>query len=322
MKERYSNLEKARLLTQQILPDRGLFGQIFFTTKCNLRCDYCKVTERTTKDIPLEEWKKIITGMGRFGTTYISITGGESTVRKDLEDLISFMKQRHIFSRLNSNGTLLSPARIDSLAEAGLCSLGISLDSLGDGTKIKNNSERVLELLGYAKEKGIIAEARAVLNPSDPVKTLDLAKEVTDRGIFFAFGLLQAVGGLFSKPFRHSPVVEGMAQNKNGVWLPSHLFQETDYTGNWKCDPAKDYWLTVNNDGTLMACQEWGSDIPVLGIKNLKDSRWRKYKFEAVSQCPGCYYDCYYQQESSRKHIFETLKNEFGTLRAAWPVLK
>ena len=321
MEKRYSNLAKARLLLRQILPRKGLFGQIFFTVKCNLRCDYCKVVERKTKDISLEEWKKIIAKMASWGVTYISITGGESVIRKDLEDLVSYLKQLYIFSKLNSNGMLLTEERIESLAQAGLCSLAISLDSLGDGKKIKNDSARVFELLSYAKERGIIAEARAVMNPSDPLKTLALAEKTVGRGFFFGFGTLQAVGGLFSKPLRQSPVIGGMAQDRHGIWLPAHLFQVTDYSGKWKCDPQRDRWITVGNDGTLMACQEWGSNIPILEIKNLEDPRWRTHKSEAVAQCPGCYYDCYFSQEAARKHLFATLKAESRSLRAAWPML-
>lgn len=319
MKNRYSFWQKGHLFLRQILPWKGKFGQIFFTNKCNIRCGYCKVTERETKDISIELWEEIVKRMSGWGITYISITGGESTIRKDLERLIRYLRRLHIFTRLNSNGMLLTQERIDSLAKAGLCSLAISLDAIGDGKSIKNDSERILGLLEYAKTKGILAEARAVLKLSDPRKIEELVQEVTDRGLFFGFGVVQAVGGLFSKPSRFGPIVGGMAKNKQGIWLPSHIFQEEPYvSASWKCDPEIDSWITVNNDGTLMCCQEWGSDIPVLKIKNLKDPRWRNHKREAVGHCPGCYYDCYYSQQEARSHIFATLQEEFKPLRRAW----
>lgn len=326
MDRRYSFWRKTRLLLNQISPGRGRFGQIFVTTKCNLRCDYCQVTQRTTKDIPPEHWQRIVEKMIQWGVSWFSITGGEPLLRKDLEEIISFISGRNRITSLVSNGALLTQARIDALAEAGLCFLTVSLDSLGTGGAIKSNSERVFELLDYAKGKGIVPEIKKVVNPGEPAETtIRLAEETTRRGFVFAVGLLQAVGGLFSKPSRFSPVIGGMARKENGVWLPVECFQKRPGIGaTWKCNPETDAWITVDNNGTLMPCQEWGSEIPVLEISGLDNPAWREHKEKTVRSCPGCYYDCYYQQDCFYHRWLKSLRElprETHTLRGLWNLL-
>jgi len=315
MSKRYGYLEKMLLTVNQVMPNKGRFGQIFITTKCNLCCDYCQVTKRTTKDVSLDCWEEILERLAKWGVTIVSITGGEPLIRKDLEDIIVKMRKLRMISRLNTNGTLLTPARIDSLAKAGLCSLSLSLDSLGDGKKVKSDSERVFSLLSAVKQKGIVAEVRCTLKLSDPMEAPKLAEETIKRGFFFGMSLPQSVGGLFSRPARTSPVIGGMAQNGRGIWLPREVFQNEAGMGGWKCNPAIDAWVTVNNDGTLMPCQEYGSNIKVLEISTLKDASWRKCKSAAIAQCPGCLYSCYYDQEFRFSNFFTYLRQEFATLK-------
>jgi len=67
-------------------------------------------------------------------------------------------------------------------------------------------------------------------------------------------------------------------------------------TLGWKCPARFDRFLVVNNNGTLMACQEYPGDIGVLDISDLSDGRWRGWKEQTVLGCNGCFYGCYYQK--------------------------
>jgi len=322
MKSRYPIWKKAKFLCRQIVPGNSRYGQIFFTKLCDRVCDYCRVANRETRDISLKQWKRIADTLRNWGVFYTSITGGEATIRKDLEEFISYLSRLSIFTSLNSNGDLLIPERIDSLAKAGLCSLVISLDSLKTTEGTKSDPGKVFELLAYAKTKGIIPNVKAVINPHDSETTGALAKETVKREFFFSFEMLQAVGGLFSRPSRHTRVISGMAQNQSGIWLPAELFQEaTGISWTWKCNPDRDNWITVNNDGTLMVCQEWGSDIPILSIERLDNPHWRGYKKDVVERCPGCFYGCYYEKELLSEHPLRIIREELLTFINAWRML-
>jgi len=64
----------------------------------------------------------------------------------------------------------------------------------------------------------------------------------------------------------------------------------------WKCPADSDRFLVVNNDGTLMPCQEYAGNVHVLDIDTLSDARWRESKRAVVQSCKGWFYGCYYQK--------------------------
>jgi MoaA/NifB/PqqE/SkfB family radical SAM enzyme len=198
---------------------------------------------------------------------------------------------------------------IDRLSNTGLQFLTCSFDSLlGKGEK---SSKNALDLLVYARGKGIIASTLTVVTHENIQEVPSIAKEVVSRGLLFDMGLFQHVGGAFS-PDDDGLKPQSMLQVKalftflkhlkitTGRVLPSMSYLNENpsvyESMGWKCAAGTDYFLVVNNNGTLMACQEYPGDIGVLDIKNLKNPKWRAWKNETVIGCKGCFYGCYYQK--------------------------
>jgi MoaA/NifB/PqqE/SkfB family radical SAM enzyme len=203
---------------------------------------------------------------------------------------------------------------IDGLRAAGLQFLTSSLDALG-GTQVKSDGGRVLNLLEYAKAKGIISSTLTVVTRENIHSVYETALEVTQRGIIFDMGLYQHVGGAFSpsdtalKPVSMQKVeqlrkmLRGL-KIKTGLVSPSWSYlSETlkRYEAlSWKCSAHRDAYLVINNDGSLMTCQEYPEHIPVLAIMSLEALSWREAKLHTVSSCKGCFYGCYYQKQNIR----------------------
>jgi GTP 3',8-cyclase len=121
---------------------RDAFGRditylrISMTDRCNLRCVYCMPEEGirliSHDDIlsfeKIEAIARVAVGLG---IRKIRLTGGEPLVRKDAVELVRMLGAIPGLETLamTTNGTLLAPiAR--SLAQAGLDSVNISLDTL------------------------------------------------------------------------------------------------------------------------------------------------------------------------------------------------
>ena len=103
---------------------------------CNLRCIYCMPEE----GIPFKDKEKLITTkeifkliriMTDMGVSKIRFTGGEPLLRKDITDLIYYASEISTVDSVNltTNGLLL-PAYLESLEQAGLTGINISLDTL------------------------------------------------------------------------------------------------------------------------------------------------------------------------------------------------
>lgn len=114
--------------------------RISITDRCNLRCIYCMpehgIKFLNSKDIlSKEEIIYLCEAFAKSGISKIKITGGEPLVRKDLPSLIYKMKAIKGIENvtLTTNGILLEE-QIDTLVEAGLDGVNISIDTLNKNT--------------------------------------------------------------------------------------------------------------------------------------------------------------------------------------------
>ncbi len=98
--------------------------------KCNQKCRFCYAAGQTyagVHELTTEEWKAAIDHLRAAHVPMLTFTGGEPTLRPDLCELVAHAKW--FVTRLNTNGIALSPALAQSLKEAELDSVQITLYS-------------------------------------------------------------------------------------------------------------------------------------------------------------------------------------------------
>lgn len=74
---------------------------------CNFRCPWCYAENKKyslADDMPIEFAKSIVDFLSELGVNRITILGGEPTYYKYLPDLITYIKERNIFTILVTNG--------------------------------------------------------------------------------------------------------------------------------------------------------------------------------------------------------------------------
>jgi len=119
--------------------------RISVTDRCNFRCVYCMPKEvfgsdfqflRRDELLTYEEIARVARAFVRNGVEKIRLTGGEPLLRRDLERLVTMLRDidgiRDL--TLTTNGSLLTLAKARALKSAGLDRVTISLDSLDDAT--------------------------------------------------------------------------------------------------------------------------------------------------------------------------------------------
>ena len=112
------------------------YMRISITDRCNLRCGYC-VPECGVPSVPhdmifrFDEIVRLVKIFCSMGIKNVKITGGEPLVRKGTVDLIKDIKSVEGIEKVSmtTNGILLSE-NLGALAEAGIDSINISLDTL------------------------------------------------------------------------------------------------------------------------------------------------------------------------------------------------
>ncbi|MFK8081261.1 MAG: GTP 3',8-cyclase MoaA [Granulosicoccus sp.] len=119
--------------------------RISVTDRCNFRCVYCMPKEIFDKDykflpraqlLTFEEIERVVRAAAHLGVTKIRLTGGEPLVRRDLEVLISQIKQVPGITDISmtTNASLLTLERAKALRSAGLQRITVSLDAMDDDT--------------------------------------------------------------------------------------------------------------------------------------------------------------------------------------------
>lgn len=97
---------------------------------CNLRCKMCEHWRANSKvkEMSTEQVLQIVDDAASLGCRQLTVTGGEPTLRKDLETIFTRAKQCHMRVKLLTNGFNVSEKRLNSLVASGLSRIGVSLD--------------------------------------------------------------------------------------------------------------------------------------------------------------------------------------------------
>lgn len=153
--------------------------RISVTDRCNFRCTYCMPKELFGSDhaflprdslLDFGEIERLVRIFAGHGVEKIRLTGGEPLVRPRLEELVERIAGvdgiRDV--AITTNASLLSAGRAQTLADAGLKRVTVSLDALDDATFMAINDvgfpvAKVLEGLGNAADAGLPVKINAVI---------------------------------------------------------------------------------------------------------------------------------------------------------------
>ena len=107
--------------------------------RCPLQCPYCSNPldlERASGECTTDEWRRVMDEAVELGILHVHFSGGEPTVRRDLEDLVAHAAKVGLYSNLITSAVTLDEARVRRLAERGLDHVQISFQDstseLGD----------------------------------------------------------------------------------------------------------------------------------------------------------------------------------------------
>lgn len=282
------------------------YGVLLVTNRCNLDCAYCQVKTKIHAELKLQEWTQIVNTLSDWGVSHFNILGGEPLLRKDLFDLVGYISQKGLGASITTNGLLLTETRVEKLAQHGLFMLIVSLDDIGKG--FKGNFKRIISLLAYARALGVVPVVHSVVTSENVKGIPELASKIIHEGIFYSCSIYQAVGGLQSR--KDSILVPNADDIKFTFDKLKELKRQTgmirttyEYMNNseyyvqqkWQCNPNETKWIAVQSNGNIMPCAEWATSISALDKINVND--WQIEKGKIVSQCSGCYYECYYSEE-------------------------
>jgi MoaA/NifB/PqqE/SkfB family radical SAM enzyme len=271
------------------------------TLRCNARCGFCDYwkTEKSARDAEL----KSFTDAARFfNPMMITYTGGEPTLRRDLEEIVSAVsKAVHVkLSSLLTHGGMLTVDRAKSLWDAGIDQFNISLDYLDDrhdrARGIPGLTAKILDLVPQMRSSGIDSvRFNTVIKQSNLDQILPIAERARELGCGVNFSSYSDSKNGNREGLIQDEQIKELAdvtarllefkKRHRGVISNSDYYLETiplHVRGEMK-EPCRSGLRTihVNPTGHVKRCP----DFPV----DFHGSEFRKY--EPVD-CNACYYAC------------------------------
>jgi MoaA/NifB/PqqE/SkfB family radical SAM enzyme len=172
---------------------------------CNNRCIHCFVEDRKAIDnLSTEEVK---TEIDVIKEPIVIVTGGEPTMRKDLQEILLYCKQKHLFVELQTNGVKLSNKDYLKTVAPFFDSLFLPIHSSDNKifdsiTQVEKSFEQTIQAMKNAMEyEHIFIVTETVINKLNYktlLSTLDMIQSI-NPGCTMAIACPHPVGAAFSR---------------------------------------------------------------------------------------------------------------------------
>jgi molybdenum cofactor biosynthesis enzyme MoaA len=139
--------------------------RLIVTNRCNLKCFYCYHKDQEAKgaftDLYLNQVDAITQIASDLSLSHIHLTGGEPTLRHDLDQIINRLKNYGLKDvALTTNGTRLTEDYIKTMKTAGLNEMHVHLPSLNRDvylrtTKCDLDPKKIADTVANASRQGL-----------------------------------------------------------------------------------------------------------------------------------------------------------------------
>jgi PqqA peptide cyclase len=298
-------------------PPLGMLAEL--THRCPLQCPYCSNPLRLLKaadELDTQAWASAFSQAADLGVLQVHLSGGEPTLRQDLEELIKVLSSRSVYTNLITSGVTVTQERFKELAGCGLDHVQLSLQSLDPETadkigNYKGSLAKKLEFARWVREEGLPLTINAPTHRHNIMETpafIELAVELGAGRLEIAhiqyYGWAKRNEAALLPPYElvleEAAIVADAKERLKGIMSIDYV--TPDYyaqfpkpcMGGW----AKDV-VNITPEGKVLPCHA-AESLP-LSFDNIKDrplheiwyegeafNRFRGYSWmkEPCSSCP------------------------------------
>src|SRR3546814_196944 len=144
------------------------------THRCPLQCAYCSNPVelfKANRELSTETWLSLFDQAADIGILQVHLSGGEPTLRPDLEALVARLASRGVYTNLITAGVGIAEGRIEALARAGLDHVQISFKGAFAPTTEKIGNHRGSHAKKIATEARVRAAKLRLTNTAQDRKS-------------------------------------------------------------------------------------------------------------------------------------------------------
>lgn len=120
-----------------------IIAYLFTEWKCNLDCHYCWAFDNRVKGMTERTARRAIDWLHDEGCRVLALMGGEILLRPAfVYKVVYYAAKRGFWVYVPTNGRLMRPDVIDRLADAGVATFNLAVDSIDDRKELRNRARR------------------------------------------------------------------------------------------------------------------------------------------------------------------------------------
>lgn len=173
-------------------PLRQLFWEC--TLRCNLHCRHCGSDCRVQalqKDMPLHDFLRVLDSIAAHTDphkVFVIVTGGEPLMRDDIAKCGAEIYKRGFPWGMVTNALALTPGKMEALLRAGLHTMTVSLDGLGDEHNWMRGNKNSFRMVDEALDMlvahpDIIFDVFTCVNRRNYPHLADIRRYLIDKGV-------------------------------------------------------------------------------------------------------------------------------------------
>jgi MoaA/NifB/PqqE/SkfB family radical SAM enzyme len=177
-----------------LLRNKIRFSEFALTNTCSAQCSFCTIWQQKPKvSVNIDKALKTIDKLADLHVKFITLTGGEPVIHPHVEDIVQRCTDRGIISSiLVADPRLLTENKLNSIADAGIDMIAISLDHYEDSVlyesrKIEGLTSKIENAVSRINAKGGIDSMASIListfNHTSLEKLLERSKEMGFKSI-------------------------------------------------------------------------------------------------------------------------------------------
>jgi radical SAM protein with 4Fe4S-binding SPASM domain len=292
-----------------------VLSEIAVTYRCNLRCEFCYVGDRSYGELNTSDTKKVLYKVYHEAQVpSVSFTGGEPLLRSDICELVSYASDIGMWTNIITNGTLLNQQLVEKLKAAGLSSAQVSIEGPNQDvhdtlTGCSGAFDRTCAGIRHLQEAGIPIHTNTTISRRNLPYLRDIVSLVKSLGLKrLSMNLCIPCGAAvqrsdlwvsYQEIGAHIVDIKHFAEDQNVTFLwyspvPMCLFNPVAYgLGNKSC-AAITGLLSIDPLGNIIPCSSWRMPVASLLRRSFKEI-WQseflayfKNRDYAPEQCHAC----------------------------------
>lgn len=275
-------------LAVEVGPPLGLLTEL--TQRCPLQCPYCSNPVNLLKaneEMSTADWLSVFDQAADMGVLQVHLSGGEPTLRTDLEQLIAKLAERGIYSNLITAGVGVSRDRLKAFADLGLNHVQLSIQSVRPAMidKITNYKDALAKKTAFAhwvRELDLPLTINAVIHRHNIDETEEVIQYALDVGAerlevantqYYGWAALNraALMPTYKQVIRQAGVVAEARVKLKGIlnfdYVPTDYYAEypKPCMGGWANDV-----LDIMANGKVLPCHA-AESLPQVHAENVRE---------------------------------------------------